>query len=122
MKCGETEIVNKKNSISIQSITVPIATNQPNNKEILSKFNLPIELNKFLTTLKSSSSILSNKDQSQALLIPIEEQNVLEEFNRNQELLTTILKQKVDLNSSTNKIETKYNNSKALDKLILNSV
>lgn len=122
MKCGETEIVNKKNSISIQSITVPIATNQPNNKEILSKFNLPIELNKFLTTLKSSSSILSNKDQSQALLIPIEEQNVLEEFNRNQELLTTILKQKVDSNSSTNKIETKYNNSKALDKLILNSV
>ena len=122
MKCGETEIVNKKNSISIQSITVPIATNQPNNKEILSKFNLPIELNKFLTTLKSSSSILSNKDQSQALLIPIEEQNVLEEFNRNQELLTTILKQKVDLNSSTNKIETKYNNSKALDKLILNFV
>ena len=102
MKCGETELVNRKNSLdllTIEPFKITTSTVQPKNSI---KFNLPIELNKFLTTLKSKT----NKE-----LIAIDD---IEEFNRNSILLTTILKTKFDQdsNSSTNKIETKYSSSK----------
>ena len=123
MKCGETELVNRKNSLdllTIEPFKIATTTTVQQQQKNSVKFNLPIELNKFITTLKSSS--IKNKE-----LIGIDD---IEEFNRNSELLTTILKSKFDddsNSSSTNKIETKYSSSKISktkikERFILNSI
>jgi hypothetical protein len=102
LKCGETEKMNKEQK------TVTVTT-------ITQKF----DLNKFLTTLQKTSELSTKIKEKEkvSILLPVETDHLFDnnnnddDFSRNEQILTTILKSQLDISSSTNKAETKYNTS-----------